>query len=230
MSKKLLSVIALTCFASVSHAQYGGLLIEAGGAYNKRDVNNDTGSFYKPVSLSSYSISFRCGYNINKHWSVGFIYQHDARDYIDAMSITVGGYTTYYTTRMRSISTTLGAYGRYNWYLNQWLYIYGQLEAAQFKRTNKTGAVTSAPPVATTVDQNGVPRNSNGTGIRAFPAIGINVIKGFGFDVNIGGISKELYHDDEINDNSFSVTLGRQFNLGLHKFIGNGSKRKHTQN
>lgn len=230
MPKKLLSVLGLSLIGFIARGQYGRLLIEAGGSYNKRNVNNDTGTFYQPVSLSAHSISVRLGYNINKHWTVGFIYQHDAQDYLDALYVHAGGYTTYYTTRMKSLNTTFGAYGRYSWYLNEWLYLYGQLEAVQYKRTNETGETTSSLPIATSVYPTGVPLNNHGLSARAFPAIGINVIKGFGLDLNIGGIAQDLYRADEFNDNSFSVTLGRQFNMGLHKFIGNGSKKKRSPN
>ena len=222
MPKRALLITLFTASTFMALAQSGRFVVEAGGAYNKRNISNDSGTFYKPAALSYYNITVRAGYRLSKNWIAGAVVAYGVKDYIESALMQTPGYTVYYTTKVTTTQRVAGLFFRYTHTINPWIFIYGQTEVVTFSCKNDEGAVQYYPTVGIPADRYDIPQEYTATAIRIFPAIGLNVLKGWGIDLNVGGIAyqRTVFSNDNTIEGAFSVTLGQQYSLGLHKFIG----------
>ncbi len=211
--------VLLTVLSTAQAQNKNSVLVELSGAYHQRSLDNDTGSFFKPASVSRAAIAARVGYSFTQHLSAGLIAEYTTADNIEASYTTVGGLTYYTTAKERTYGWAAGIYGRYTYSVNNWLFIYGQLDAEKYKISKKVLETSSPPVISMPGDYTLVPDPADGIAARLLPCIGLNVARGFGIDLSVGGIQYNQYSNDNVQNSTFSVTLGQQFRLGLHKFI-----------
>lgn len=220
MLKKLTLFLAAICIAASAFAQKGTWLLEVNGLYDHHKINNDGGTTNKPVSLANWNIAINAGYQFNKHWTVGILGGYGEKDFIDWVSISSGSSTTYWGEKTRAKTWAIGAFGRYTYPINNWLFVYGQTEIIKFGDDYKVVEQFDDPPVAIPSDYAGTPQAGNGVMVHIYPAVGMNLVNGYGIDMSIGGINYQHLNGFYINDNQLKITLGQQFNFGIHKFIG----------
>jgi len=100
--------------------------------------------------------------------------------------------------------------------------VYTQLFAGKYGVNEEIDYPTTAQVQPYTYVTPGLP-DGNGFEVDLFPAIGVNIIQGFGAHMDIGGISYNTYNATDgqsPNMHHFNITFGQQFSVGIHKIIG----------
>lgn len=226
MAKKYPYIVFLSLLTAKVYAQNGRLLLEAGGGYNKRKISNDTGSFYKPATLNYYDVSLRVGYRLARNWVGGIILEHGKKDYLQTLIVHSGLQSLYYTGKINATTQTYGLFCRHTHFFNQWIFVYGQAEAAAFTTKVETETPLPYPTIPVPADRSETPTEPAGFAIRLFPAVGLNIIHGWGLDLSIGGLEYNRTNNNyDYFTKTVTITLGQQFNMGIHKFIGNNKKK-----
>ncbi len=221
MPQKHCLLAILTAISFTAQAQNTPVILELEGKYNKRNVLNDTDSFYKPASLMSYNASLLVGFRLSKNWVGGVIMGYGKQNFVESYLVHSGLYTLYYTDQITNTVWTAGLFCRHTHFFNQWVFLYGQAEALIADSKNDAGQILPYATVA--VPSNGVeaPADYGYLSGRLYPAVGINIVNGWGVNLSIGGIEYlRLVRQGYAATTSVNVTLGQQFNLGVHKFVG----------
>lgn len=113
-----------------------------------------------------------------------------------------------------------GAFYRYTCNLNKIFSIFGQVNAGYFS------GMTSQDTVGI-IAVGKFEDTYNGFAVSAFPAIGVNVHKGWALNFAFGGIGFQTATWDKANmtNTAFDVTFGQQINVGISKNIFCGHKK-----
>lgn len=220
MLKTLTTISLGICITATAHAQQGAWLLETSGSYEHHNIASDGGTVDKPVSLNDWNILVNAGYQFHKNWTVGIAAGYGQKDYIDWYSTSTQYSYNYYGYKIGTTLWSAGVFGRYTYAINKWLFIYGQLNVMKYGTDTKTKETFSDPVVAVPIDYAGTPQAGNGIAANMYPAVGFNVINGYGVDMSVGGLDFNHYNGFTLTDNTFKLTLGKEIHLGIHKFIG----------
>ncbi len=220
--KKIIILTACCVLSAIqqTYAQNNTWLIQADGAYNHTKLEANNSSYAVPTTVGYWNLATNIGFKINHNVLVGVLLGYGQKDYIDYAYYSSSGYKT------RVSTFAAGAWGRYTYEINSWLFIYSQLNVVKFSKDIKQIEEYTQPPAAIPSDYYGTPVKGDGLSVSLFPAVGFNIINGYGIDLNLGGISYANNKPTGITEKEFSVTLGQEFRLGLHKFINSNGKNK----
>lgn len=219
--KKLLILSAILVSITHAWAQSDVWLIEAGGAYKHINIaENGPSGFSEPLSLKDWNVIGNIGCKVKNNVSLGVTVGYGQKDYVDFSSSYYTGQTT------TAIIWSAGVWGRYSYTVNSWLFIYSQLNISKFTVDTKVVKEFNQAPVAIPSDYYGTPLRSDGFTGNLYPAVGFNIVNGFGIDISMGGIEYSSNKPTGITDKELNITIGQQFRFGLHKFIRSTPKEK----
>lgn len=215
-----LSILSL----GAAMAQTGTFLIEANGTYRQDKITSNNYYSYQstPVTIRDWDININAGYQLHKNIIAGINIGYGEKDYLNY-------YAGLYSSGQQNTATTfqLGAWGRYTYSINSWLFVYTQLGLTQYNVDVKDTKDFSYPPTAIPTEYYGTPTKGNGIQLALYPAVGFNIIKGYGINVSVGSIGYDHFKEKAgISENRYNFTLGQEFRLGLHKFIYSNKKDK----
>ena len=222
MKKMILALLAVATVGTAS-AQKNTFLVygNAGVATNKTDNGATVGT----NENTFWNITPGVGFQFNKHLTVGL-----QGGYASQKGIT----NTFGATSMKNTGTNrewqLGAFFRYTQPLTGIFNMWTQLDLGYVSGKNTTEAVTTTGAISTVTNASDM---YNGFQASITPAIGINVHKGWALNFGIGGLSYRTITWDKAptTENSFRVTFGQQFHVGVSRNIGChcGKSRGHKE-
>jgi hypothetical protein len=194
MKKLLLSIMAACSVASVS-AQKGSILYFGSLAGNNSSSDNPA----VDKTASAFAIRQGVGYQFSKHITVGL----------------QGGYAQSKAGQNSHVGTPdkmtknsawmVGPFGRYTAYLGDRLFVYVQADVV-------FNAAKTQTPKATA--------HGRSWGGDLFPAVGLNLYKGWAINLNIGGVSYRYSHPGKTVNNNFAYNIGQTFTFGVSKNFG----------
>ena len=233
MKNTLLCTAALA-LALTANAQKGTWMIYGSGSYDTKDYMQSQAAMNSPtyqrstspVTLDALGVSAGVGYSISDHFMVGLQggYSRQEQVYGGYSSYPAStGYVTYYTEdKYQQANWTVGVFGRYTSWVTKRIFVYSQLYAGKYGVNYKwLGTESVYGPQAYTMVSPEIP-DGNGFVVNLFPAVGMEVFKGYGVHMDVGGISYTSYTSGTTGSDlhHFNVTLGSQFSFGIHKIIG----------
>lgn len=156
------------------------------------NVNAGSTKSAADVKTSNFSINPGIGYQFNDNWTVG---------------ANLGFGTSKVGDNNKTNQFSAGPFVRYSESLSNTFSIYGQLH----------GGFTSSKTTTGNVEV-----KSNGFNVGLFPAVFVNVNKGFGLNVSFGGIdfTSSKFKDASNSSNAFNFTFGQSVNIGISKNFG----------
>lgn len=202
-------------------AQQNTLMIYGNGSYDNMDYtpNGNNGSYpATSLSLIGWSANAGVGLVTSDHFMLGLQGGYGKQD---VANYYISPYPVYGTVRIANWNA--GVFGRYTSSLSKRFFVYAQLFAGKTgvdSRVLPEGNGNVTPPYYSPAPS-GMP-DGNGVVVNLFPGAGMNLICGYGINVNIGGISYTSYNSTTSSSDlhHFNVTLGRQFIFGIHKILG----------
>lgn len=206
MKKILLSAALVASTASMALAQAGSVLVFGNVGYGSTKNSSDD-------KTRNFNIRPGVGYQFDRNWTVGL----------------VGGFNTQrirqnmYRDWSYTNTYDIGGFIRHTVPLNKTFAFFSQIEAGY------TGSHFG------TTASNSRFNQTNGFYASWTPAVGVNVYKGFALNFSYGGIdyrTSKLAGLTPIPNNpnqSFNVTLGSQFNIGVSKNLFCGSHKKYRK-
>lgn len=200
MKKIILSAILLGSMAVGANAQANSILV-----YGNLSIGTETDAAKNHEF--NFGINPGVGYQFDNHWTVGL----------------TGGFNT---TRDRADKAddwnyentySVAPFLRYTQGLGKIFAVYGQLEVGY---QGQTDGVTN---------NNDSKVSANGVYASLTPYIGINVYRGFALNFQFGGLgfSSMKVKDADNSDNSFGLTFGKQFSVGVSKNFGGHPAMRH---
>ena len=218
--KKIIILAATTLLSTGAFAQPDAWIIETNGIY-KHTALSSGGWGTTPISVNTWNLSVNAGVKVSSHFFVGMTAGYGQKDYI---SYSYNGSSD--GVKMAALTSAIGAWGRYSYNINSWLFLYAQANIIKLSTDVKQVEEYAQPPAGIPSDNYGTPVKSSGMGVNLYPAVGFNIIHGFGINLSLGGIDYTTSQPTGINDRELNVTLGQEFRLGLHKFINSNGKNK----
>lgn len=211
----LLSALVIMSLAN-AFAQTGTLLVEANGTYKQNKI---TGTSYysapsEAATMHNWDINIIAGYQLHKNIIAGINIGYGEKDYLNYYSGANNAGQQNTATKFQ-----MGAWGRYTYSVNSWLFIYTQLGVTKYNIDVRATKDFNVPPVAIPGEYYGTPTRANGLQVSLYPAVGFNIINGYGIDLSIGNIGYDHYKATAISENRSYFTLGQEFRFGLHKFL-----------
>lgn len=217
----ILTVFTTILFAAAATAQEHTWMIFGGGGYDKVNYtenatiyNGPNGS--DPLPLIGWAVNLGIGCQFSKHFMAGALGGYGRQDGADSYAPYYNSATIKFTDKFWQA----GVFGRYTSWLSKRFFFYTQLNAFKYAEswTQEQLSATTVQPY--TYSYPATP-DGNGFTVSLFPAIGATVWKGFGVNMDIGGIGYSVYHSfSAATRHHFNVTLGQQFSFGIHKIIG----------
>ncbi len=218
--KKVL-LIAAIAFASVASAQKGTILLGGNiGFSSSKDSETAVPSGTRSEDkVNSFEFSPRVGYQFSDHLTVG-IEGSVVSGKGESTTIPIAGFTT--STSRKINGFAVGPFLRYSKSLSDIFAMYADLGIGF--QAGKTTNETFNGLTTTSVDE-------KGKGIYAgiTPALFINMKKGFGVNISVGGLRYDsVNYDDQIDPttftgtrdrkyNAFQLTFGQTVNIGISK-------------
>ena len=213
----LLTIAMILLFSTAAIAQKNTWMIYGNAAYDNENYTNNAnnpGVPGTPVTLVSWNVSPGIGYQFSNHFMIGVEGGYGKQDGIEP------SYPGFYGSgKNTSALWQAGLFGRYTSWLGKRFFVYTQLSATKYSVDVTSGYSGSTIPY-------GYPNNpempdGNGFMVTLFPAVGVNILQGFGVHIDIGGISYSTFNAfTTLDQHHFNITLGRQFSFGIHKIIG----------
>ena len=199
MKKIILSALIIGGAAATVHAQANSVLVYGQlGIHSNKDAGDN----------KNFRFNFNpgVGYQFNDNWTVG----------------VTGSFGTARTKAKTAKDWTYnndysaGAFLRYTMPVGKIFAFYNQLEALYIGSSSGTTGTGVNPP------------NTNGFRASLTPAVAIMVHNGFALNFGFGGIdfTTEKVSGAKGSDNSFNLTWGTQFNIGVSKNIFCGHKHR----
>lgn len=201
MKKFMLTLLAAVGFAAAANAQAGSILAFG---FAGIDLEKDSAE----NTHGQFEFSPGVGYQFNDHWTLGLA--------LSAKTSTTkpdGGERTSHN------NFRVGPFVRYTQPLGNIFSVFGQAGAGfQFGSTRFDGE---------TIDGS----KHSGVYFNFFPAVGVNVYKGFALNFAFGGLDfgTDKYEDADNTSSNFNISFGQQFNVGISKNFGGRHMRNHRE-
>ncbi len=190
--KKTFMWFVCSALLSIAFAQKGTMLIGGDLNYASQKTNFESGS--GTYSSSAFSFNPFVGYQFTSNLTGGTIF-----------SITSNGTENNGNQDKQNVFSA-GPFLRYSKSLSGLFIVYGQLQA-----TFGSGKTTHSGNFSEET-------KFSYADISFFPAVFINVKKGFGLNFNIGGIEYNYTKQDGYgNQKVFAITIGQTFSVGISK-------------
>ncbi len=241
MKRTIFGTVIVMMFSICVLAQKNTWMLYGSGSYdnvnytnNLPNTNNGAAYSSAPLSVVGWGADLGIGYELSNHIMIGLQGGYGKQEGINLSSYTVStssGYASILEERKYTNATwNAGVFCRYTSWLGKRFYVYGQMFFGKYGLTEEVNnmnanVVQSQPYYFTSPSA----PEGNGLAINLFPAIGVNIIQGFGAHMDIGGISYTTYNVEgtpvyngfnSSNRKHFNVSLGKQFSFGIHKIIG----------
>ncbi len=242
--KKLILTLVAGSLAAGSFAHDGGnscfkmgsILLYGVGSYSNTH-GSDESSFASASSTTvdrprmlNWQVSPGLGFNVADNLTVGvdFRYMGSKTTYDrKAAPTNVAGVED----QVKTYDYGIGPFVRYSWPIGEHFFAYGQFAAHYLRGQVSTRTVTTT---------NNFTRDDRYKGLDAsfVPAVGVMICHSMGITFGIGGISYDYRKYDFSNQftgagtsrsaktNTFDVTFGSQFNIGVQKYFGCGHKMR----
>lgn len=224
--KGLQLLILATFCAFAATAQKGTTIIDADGSYDRQVFSPQ--SPYPQQTLQNWSLNIAAGKQLGKHFSAGISAGIGDGQFMAYRKITIPVASIpglqWEAVKYSRLNIQLGLWSRYTYWINKRFFLYSQLSAGyQVQSTSKmSGVYAYYAPITSSPYAPSAEWPQAGITATLFPALGMNIIKGYGVHMNIGGIT---YTHAKVGDGSaiysnINVNFGQQFRFGLHKIIG----------
>ncbi len=208
----LLASSAILLSSTTSFAQKNTWIVDAGAAANHQSIPSYSSSS-PDLSLNGASVNIAVGRQLNDHFAVGILGGYGSQQQLIGDN---SGVNTYKATFK---AWNIGIYGRYTYWVSKNLYLYSQLSATHHDYTmNSTVLQYNYPVVYQPYFISAT--QPNGLNVTLLPAVGINLIKGYGIHADVGGISYLRSGGGNAAVNAINLNIGQSFHFGLHKIIG----------
>ena len=171
------------------------------------------------VVTSSWTLHAHVGKQLSDHFVLGLLGGYGEQQELIRYYI----YSGYDLNKYKTTLWQVGAYGRYTYSISKHIFVYSQFSVSKYGNDTKMISSTSSNypgPV-----DNSIPEDGNGLLVNLYPAIGLNIINGFGVHMDVGGIYYSRFYTPYSDISRLHVNFGQQFSFGLHKIIG---WKKHT--
>ena len=219
MKKYYLFALALLAASNV-FAQANTWIIDANGSVDNQQFKPASGYGGDPISLTGWSANAAVGRHVSEHFVVGLQGGYGQQEQMNYYSYSAANGTIYQQNKIRMSQWHFGVYGRLTYTITPWMFVYSQLSVSKYGRDYKTIDVTQNNySYAFFTEQPNLPEG-NGISISAFPAVGFNIIHGFGLHLDVGGINYEQFNALGDKYSHINVNFGQQFSIGIHKIIG----------
>lgn len=196
MKKRLFTLICTSIIFINAGAQKNTILV--GGDFLYQSQSNDIQSSNQNQKINDVAINPVFGYQFTENITAGMV-----------LGLAFSK-TDNITTIQKSNFFNAGPFIRYTKKLSEIFFLYGQFEVRagtgenSFTYNNNFGTSTS--------------QKFSQIEISAFPALFLNIHKGFGLNFMIGGIAYETYKPKgEKASNAFGLTFGRTLGIGISK-------------
>lgn len=203
MKKIILCAALMGSAAIASHAQANSVLVYGQVGYSSNKNQDDN-------KTRAFNISPGVGYQLDNHWTLGLSGSFNTNRTKSNAANADWNYSNSYGA---------GAFVRYTMPVSKIFALYNQFDAGYLGTTTNNGG--------------GSNYKTNGFRASITPAVGINIINGFGLNLGFGGIS---YQSTKISGvpgtaGAFNFTFGSQFDIGISKniFCGKGKRRHHAE-
>lgn len=213
MKKILLALVAMASLTS-ANAQKNTVLVYGSASFtsDKNEMGPAT------ATTNTFFINPGVGYQFSNKSTIGIQGGYGMSNSIN--SVSFAGID--FDMENRYSEWQAGAFYRYTCNLNKTFFLFGQVNAGYLsgKTSQDTVGVITVGKFEDTY---------NGFAVNAFPAIGVNVHKGWALNFAFGGIGYQTATWDKANmtSSSFDVSFGQQINFGISKNIGGGCCKKH---
>ena len=116
-------------------------------------------------------------------------------------------------------SWDFGVYGRYTKWIGKHLFIYSQLSVTKYGNDISRQFLTDYYNLPVSA---GSPSGLDGNGwvVDLSPVIGVNIFRGYGLHMDIGGINYNQFNSETNKIGELNITLGQRFTFGVQKIIG----------
>lgn len=221
MKKFFLAILAVGAVATAQAQKPGSILIYGDAGYmadKETDDDGLPGTSDVVTKDRNWNFSPGVGYQFNRNWTAGINFGIGM-----TTSETDNGIITM-ESRMRELDA--GLFIRHTMPINKTFFVFGQINASYLNGKNTwDDGVAGTPDVENTY---------NGFRVNWFPAVGVNFTKCMALNFSFGGLGYEKKNWDmtgpqEVNQSSFAVTFGRQFNLGISANLGGKRYKGHTE-
>lgn len=199
MKKLMLTLLAAGTVATAAHAQPGSILV-----YGNAGISLAKDS----AENSSANITFSpgVGYQFNNNWTVGL-----------ELGVRTQSSKPDNGERYTRNNFNVGPFVRYTCPLNNIFSVFGQAGTGfRFGSDRFDGETVEGSKHA-------------GFYLNFFPAVGVNVHKGFALNFGFGGLgfSTDKYEDADNTASNFDISFGQQVNIGISKNFGGHHARRH---
>jgi hypothetical protein len=219
MKKKFLLPMLIALFTTTySFAQKGSWVIDLGGSYDKAAIVSDTHNSvaaHPNFTLKNWSLDARVGYHFSNHILAGVQFGRGEQNNVYDYYTNNNNYDNIVITNK---SYKVGVYGRYTQWFGKHIFVYGQLSVLKYGNDVSSEYLTGYYnlPVSS-----GAPSGIDGNGviIDLSPVVGINLFRGYGLHVDVGGINYNILNSPANKINELNITLGH-FSFGVQKILG----------
>ncbi|PQJ10055.1 hypothetical protein CJD36_015260 [Flavipsychrobacter stenotrophus] len=197
-----------------SYAQKNTWIVDAGANVNHQTIPSYS-SGYPSLSLSGAGLNIAIGRQLSNHFAVGILGGYGSQQQL------IGDYSGISSHVYKATFNTwnIGVYGRYTYWLNKHLYLYSQLSATHHDYSVKSELLQyNYPVVYQPYFTSGT--QPDGLDVTLLPAVGVNLIKGYGIHADVGGLSYTRTGGGGNAVNGVNLNIGQSFHFGLHKIIG----------
>lgn len=203
--KKILLALLATASIHAAHAQKNSILTFGNLNYNMQ--NNDLGGGATTKS-NMFGINPGVGYRISNKSTIGIQGGYNFMNSVTSINIL----TVNIDLEDRQTEWQAGAFYRYTHNFNNTFFIFGQVNAGYL-----SGETSQDTIGLTTVGK--ITESYSGVAVNAFPALGINVHKGWALNFSFGGIAFNTLSWDKANltTTNLGVNFGQQMNFGITK-------------
>ena len=218
-NNRLLILFAVMLFSFRAMAQNNTWIVDLNGGLDNRKYTPVNYSSAEPLTINGWSLNTAIGRHLSNHFVLGLLGGYGQQQEVDQYSYGNGIYDT---RKYRITSWHVGAFGRYNYSISRRIFVYSQFSISKYSRDyqliSSTENYVIAPP--SSYDVVLVPEG-NGLIISVFPAIGFNILQGWGVHMDVGGIYYDRFNSTASYDrNEIKVNFGQSFSFGIHKIIG----------
>jgi hypothetical protein len=218
--------IVLAVTASEAPAQENNWMLNASGSYDNKHYTSSMPNYYgKPadLNLKGWSLHAGVGKTIGFHIMVGLEGGGGKQDGVWQASNSYG--TMYSQDKYHTSNWNASVFGRYTSDVSRRIFAYAQLYVTKFEndyiRDPSLVQNTALPYyyVSPTMPA------GNGIEVGLKGVAGVNIIRGYGLYVDVGGLNYTSYNSAVRGSlasdlKEFNFTLGQHFSFGIHKVLG----------
>lgn len=217
--KKLVLLLLASATITAVHAQTHSWLVYGNAGYDRTTTDLNLGQ----ATSTNWAINPGIGYQFNDHLTVG------VQGGYNRMSTTTPAFWVYpyqYPYTYSSITSvneswTAGAFFRYTQWLGNIFFLYGQVNMSYISTSNSGNQYDLYYNLPAGVYPQNIVTSGNGFQAQLFPAVGVNIYKGFALNFSFGGINYTSLSPESSfgggNSDHFNITLGQQINVGVSK-------------